>query len=42
MCGACDVDDVILNLSGALITYLFLRLPPVRKLVARATAQLPA
>jgi glycopeptide antibiotics resistance protein len=39
MCGACDVDDVILNLSGALITYLLLRLPPVRALVARATAQ---
>lgn len=39
MCGSCDVDDVILNLGGALIAYLLLRLPPVRRLVARVVAQ---
>jgi|GEM_PF-816841 len=26
-CGSCDVDDVILNLSGSLAVYLLLRLP---------------
>ena len=38
MCGACDIDDVILNLGGALIAYFLLRLPPLRRLVARALA----
>lgn len=30
-CGVCDVDDVILNLIGALPVYGFLKLPPVRR-----------
>ena len=39
MCGACDIDDVILNLCGAAATYLLLRLPPLARLVARAVAE---
>ena len=39
MCGACDIDDVILNLGGALLTYLLLRLPPLARLIARAMAE---
>lgn len=32
-CGSCDVDDVILNLAGALAARLWLRLPPLRRLL---------
>lgn len=34
-CGVCDVDDVFLNLFGALIVYFMLRLPPVKRLLVR-------
>lgn len=34
-CGSCDVDDVLLNLSGALAVYFLLRLPRVRRLLGR-------
>ena len=36
MCGICDIDDVILNFSGAAAAYLLLSLPPLRRLTARA------
>ncbi len=29
--GSCDVDDVILNLAGALVVWLAVQLPPVRR-----------
>ncbi len=35
MTGACDVDDLILNLSGAVIVYLFTAIPPIRKIILR-------
>ncbi|MDO4572591.1 MAG: VanZ family protein, partial [Clostridia bacterium] len=34
-CGSCDVDDVLLNLTGTLIVYGLMRLPPVRRLLTR-------
>lgn len=34
-CGSCDVDDVILNLSGTLLVYGLIFLPPVRRLLVR-------
>lgn len=34
MCGSCDVDDLILNVGGALTAYGVLRIPPVRRGVA--------
>lgn len=39
MCGSCDIDDVILNLGGAVLTYILLRIPPVRYLVSRALGE---
>lgn len=33
MIGVCDVDDLILNTAGAVIAYLLLSLPPMRRLV---------
>lgn len=35
-CGSCDIDDVILNLLGALAVYGLFRLPPVQRLLFRA------
>ena len=35
MVGSCDVDDVILNLGGAMILYLIFLIPPVRRLMER-------
>lgn len=35
--GACDIDDVILNVFGAVSTYLLLRLAPVQKQIQRFT-----
>lgn len=29
--GSCDIDDVILNLFGALIVYFLIKLPPIKK-----------
>ena len=31
MVGSCDVDDVILNVGGAMIVYLILAIPPIRR-----------
>ncbi len=33
--GSCDIDDIILNFSGALITYLIFKLPPLQKLLRK-------
>lgn len=38
MCGSCDVDDVLLNVSGAVALYWLLRLPPMRRLIAYISA----
>ncbi len=35
MVGSCDVDDVILNVGGAMILYLFLLIPPIRRFMER-------
>lgn len=37
MCGSCDIDDVILNMSGAVLTYLLLHTAPGRRLQELAT-----
>ena len=34
-CGACDVDDVILNLFGTLLMFAIVMLPPVKRLLIR-------
>ena len=34
-CGSCDVDDVLLNLVGTLIVYGILKIPLVKRLLAR-------
>ena len=34
-CGTCDVDDVLLNLTGTLLMFCIVMLPPVRRLLAR-------
>ncbi len=34
-CGSCDVDDVLLNLTGTLIVFGVLKLPPVKRLLVR-------
>lgn len=33
--GSCDVDDLILNLAGATLFYLVVRIPPVWRLLSR-------
>ena len=33
--GSCDVDDLILNLSGAALAFLLVRIPPVWRLLSR-------
>lgn len=35
--GSCDVDDLILNLAGALIVFIFCRVTPLWKRVCRVT-----
>ena len=35
MVGSCDVDDVILNVGGAFLLYLFLRIPPIYRFMER-------
>ena len=35
MVGSCDVDDVILNVGGAMILYLVLLIPPIRRFMER-------
>lgn len=35
--GSCDVDDLILNLAGALVVYIFCRIPPLWRNVCRIT-----
>lgn len=35
MVGSCDVDDVILNVGGAMILYLLFLIPPIRRLMER-------
>lgn len=35
--GSCDVDDLILNLAGALLVFLICRIPPVWRRVCRIT-----
>ncbi|MBQ8431348.1 MAG: VanZ family protein [Clostridia bacterium] len=37
MVGSCDVDDLILNTLGAFLGYGLLKLPPLRRLVKKAT-----
>lgn len=34
-CGSCDVDDVALNLCGALLVYFLLRIPGIQRLMRR-------
>jgi glycopeptide antibiotics resistance protein len=33
--GKCDVDDLILNLAGAVVFYGFFHLPPIKKLLQK-------
>lgn len=35
MVGSCDIDDVILNVGGAMLLYLFFLIPPIRRLMER-------
>ena len=35
--GASDIDDVILNVSGAMLFYALLRIPPVSRFLTRFT-----
>ncbi len=35
MVGSCDVDDVILNVGGAILLYLFFLIPPIHRLMER-------
>lgn len=35
--GSCDVDDLILNLAGALVVYLICRIPPIWRHVCSVT-----
>ena len=43
MVGSCDVDDVILNVGGAMILYLILLIPPLRRFMERMrTGEFPA
>lgn len=35
MVGSCDIDDVILNFTGAFLTFLILKLPPLQKWLMR-------
>ncbi|MBR7098279.1 MAG: VanZ family protein [Clostridia bacterium] len=35
MVGSCDIDDVILNVGGAILLYLFFLIPPIRRWMER-------
>jgi hypothetical protein len=35
MVGSCDVDDLILNVTGGMLFFLFLRLPPLSRMADR-------
>lgn len=37
MVGSCDIDDVILNISGAFLAFWFLKIPPINRLVCKLT-----
>lgn len=37
MIGVCDIDDVILNTAGALLSYGFFQIPPLKKKLRRMT-----
>lgn len=37
MCGSCDIDDIILNVGGALPFWFLFKLPPIRKLIRYLT-----
>ncbi len=37
--GSCDIDDLILNLSGAVVVWIFVQLPPIRRKLYRAAPQ---
>ncbi len=37
MCGSCDIDDIILNVGGAIPFWFLLRLPPLRRLIRYLT-----
>ncbi len=34
--GSCDIDDLILNLSGAVLVWILVQLPPIRRKLYRA------
>jgi glycopeptide antibiotics resistance protein len=42
MRGSCDVDDLLLNFSGAAALYFLMRIPPVRRFLHRCVAPLTA
>jgi len=33
--GSCDIDDVILNLIGALMVYFFMKIPPIKRILKK-------
>ena len=33
--GSCDIDDLILNLSGSLVLYLILKIKPINKVIRK-------
>ncbi len=39
MCGAFDIDDILLNTAGALCAHLLMRIPPLRRLWQKAVAE---
>lgn len=39
MCGSCDIDDLFLNVGGAVIVWFLLRIPPVKKGIAWLTVE---
>ncbi len=41
MIGSCDVDDVILNVGGAMLFYLLLKLPPLSRAIRLLVGDMP-
>jgi len=37
MLGSFDIDDLILNISGAILIYVILKLPPLQKIINKLT-----
>ena len=35
LAGACDIDDLILNVLGVWAVFFFFRIPPIRRLTQR-------